>query len=210
MSPNLLLDWINKNNDINKRGVNNVLSIDLPKPPIISPQWLKNHRSNVMDIAIQDQDHVLYLYSNTGKLFWKKQIAGKIIGPIQQVDLYKNNRLQMAFRTQDKLIVLDRNGKIVKPFNIKLPKNEYPLPLSIFDYDNNRNYRFLVAQDKSLLMYDGRGKRVNGFKLKKVQAQIRRFFACRAPFRHASSCHVLRRLELDLYSLERLNGFDFA
>lgn len=156
----------------NKRGVNNVLSIDLPKPSIISPQWLKNHRSNGMDIAIQDQDHVLYLYSNTGKLFWKKQLAGKIIGPIQQVDLYKNNRLQMAFRTQDKLIVLDRNGKIVKPFNIKLPKNEYPLPLSIFDYDNNRNYRFLVAQDKSLLMYDGRGKRVNGFKLKKVQAQI--------------------------------------
>ena len=76
-----------------------------------------------MDIAIQDQDHVLYLYSNTGKLFWKKQLAGKIIGPIQQVDLYKNNRLQMAFRTQDKLIVLDRNGKIVKPFNKKISLN---------------------------------------------------------------------------------------
>ena len=63
--------------------MNNVLSIDLPKPSIISPQWLKNHRSNGMDIAIQDQDNVLYLYSNTGKLFWKKQLAGKIIGPIQ-------------------------------------------------------------------------------------------------------------------------------
>jgi len=69
-------------------------------------------------------------------------------------------------------MVLDRNGNIVKPFNIKLPKNENPLPLSIFDYDNNRNYRFMIAQDKSLLMYDGKGKRVNGFKLKKVEVQI--------------------------------------
>ena len=156
----------------NKGSVNNILSIDLSKPPVISPQWLKNHRNNGMDIAVQDQENILYLFSSTGKLFWKKQLDGKIIGPIQQVDLYKNKRLQMAFRTQDRLMVLDRNGNIVKPFNIKLPKNENPLPLSIFDYDKNRNYRFIIAQDKSLLMYDGKGKRVNGFKLKKVEAQI--------------------------------------
>ena len=53
-------------------------------------------------------------------------------------------------------MILDRNGKIVKPFNIKLPKSTNPLPLSIFDYDNNRNYRFLIAQDRSLLMYNNR------------------------------------------------------
>ena len=156
----------------NKGGVNNVLSIELSKPSVISPQWLKNHRNNGMDIAVQDQENILYLFSSTGKLFWKKQLDGKIIGPIQQVDLYKNKRLQMAFRTQDRLMVLDRNGNIVKPFNIKLPENENPHPLSIFDYDNNRNYRFVIAQDKSLLMYDGKGKRVNGFKLKEVEAQI--------------------------------------
>ena len=156
----------------NKGGVNNVLSIDLSKPSIMPPQWLKNHRNDGMDIAVQDQENILYLFSSNGKLFWKKQLDGTIIGSIEQVDLYKNKRLQMAFRTQDRMMVLDRNGNIVKPFNIKLPKSENPLPLSIFDYDSNRNYRFLIAQDKSLLMYDGKGKRVNGFKLKKVEAQI--------------------------------------
>ena len=125
-----------------------------------------------MDIAVQDQDNILYLFSHTGKLFWKKQLDGKIIGAIQQVDLYKNKRLQIAFRTQKSFMILDRNGNIVKPFNIKLPKNEHPLPLAMFDYDNNRNYRFVIAQDKSLFMYDGKGKRVNGFKIKKVDAQI--------------------------------------
>ena len=61
------------------------------------------------------------------KLYWKKQLSGKIIGSIQQVDLYKNNRWQLAFRTADRMMILDRNGKIVKPFNIKLPKSINPL-----------------------------------------------------------------------------------
>ena len=35
--------------------------------------------------------------------------------------------------------------------------------ITSFDYDKNKNYRFLVTQGKSLLMYDGKGKRVKGF-----------------------------------------------
>ena len=78
----------------------------------------------------------------------------------------------MLLGTADRLMILDRNGKIVKPFNIKLPKSTNPLPLSIFDYDNNRNYRFLIAQDRSLIMYNNRGKPLSGFSLKKVNANI--------------------------------------
>ena len=55
----------------------------------------------------------------------------------------------MAFRTPDRFIILDRNGKIVSPFNIKLP-NDMPQYLSIFDYDGNRNYRFLLNHGKKL------------------------------------------------------------
>lgn len=153
-------------------GANTAFTIAMSKAAASPPQWLKNHRNKGMDIAIQDIDHVLYLFSNSGKLYWKKQLPGKIIGPIQQVDLYKNNRLQMAFRTPERFIILDRNGKTVQPFEISLPKNNNPLPLSVFDYDNNRNYRFLLAQDQNLLMYDGKGKRVNGFSLKKTNSNI--------------------------------------
>tara|TARA_B100001175_G_scaffold317812_1_gene336664 strand:- start:401 stop:2803 length:2403 start_codon:yes stop_codon:yes gene_type:complete len=156
----------------NKAGVKNAYSLELNKPSLIPPLWFKNHRNKGMDVVVQDRDNVLYLFSNTGKLYWKKKLSGKIIGEIQQVDLYKNNRWQLAFRTANRMMVLDRNGKIVKPFNIKLPKSSNPLPLSIFDYDNNRNYRFLIAQDRSLLMYNNRGKRLNGFTLKKVNSNI--------------------------------------
>ncbi len=141
---------------------------------ISSPQWLKNHRSKTMDIAVQDANNTLYLFSNTGTLFWKKKLSGKIIGPIKQVDLYKNGRVQMAFRTANRFMILDRNGKTVPPFDIKV-SDELPIqPLAVFDYDHSRDYRFLLANGKSLSMYNRRGKRVSGFKLNKLQYPLTR------------------------------------
>lgn len=164
---------LQKNLPSEKKGsVKNAYTLTLSKNPIITPQWFKNHRNKGMDVVVQDENHVLYLFSNTGKLFWKKQLSGPIIGKIHQVDLYKNNRWQLAFRTADRLMVLDRNGNVVRPFDIKLPRSNNPLPLAVFDYDNNRDYRFLVAQDRSLIMFDNRGKNLNGFTLKKVGANI--------------------------------------
>lgn len=155
--------------ELTKNSTTNQYSIHLDAPLSTSPQWLKNHRNKTMDVAVQDENNVLYLFSNKGTLFWKKTLPGKIIGPIKQVDLYKNGRLQMAFRTENRLMILDRNGKIVPPFDIKIP-NDFPVqPLSVFDYDHNRNYRFLLSHGKSLLMYDNRGKKVNGFKLNKLR-----------------------------------------
>jgi hypothetical protein len=154
------------------KSVKTEFNINLNKPAATNPKWLKNHRSKGMDLAIQDEANVLYLFSNNGNLYWKKQLPGKIIGPIQQVDLYKNKRLQMAFRTTDRFMILDRNGNIVKPFDIKLPKNQNPQPLAVFDYDLNRNYRFLLGQDNSLVMYDNKGKKLSGFKLNKLSSNL--------------------------------------
>ncbi|MEC8635983.1 MAG: ribonuclease HII, partial [Bacteroidota bacterium] len=188
-----------------KMGVKNAYTLELDKRSVIPPQWFKNHRTNGMDIVVQDSDNVLYLFSNTGKLYWKKQLSSKIIGEIQRVDLYKNNRWQLAFRTADRMMVLDRNGKIVKPFNIKLPNSSNPLPLSVFDYDNNRNYRFLIAQDRSLLMYNNRGKRLNGFTLKKVGANI---IASPKHIRLQSKDYILIPLENNTLKIVSRTGKD--
>ena len=158
-----------QNNDLeeNKSGVVNQYSFSLDTTASRVPQWIKNHRNKTMDIVVQDQNNVLYLFSNTGTLFWKKQLSSAIVGDIVQVDLYKNRRLQMAFQTNDSFMVLDRNGKIVAPFDIKVSK-ETPKQFSVFDYDLNRNYRFLLSQGKKIEMFDNRGKKVSGFKLKNL------------------------------------------
>ena len=61
--------------------------------------------------------------------------------------------------------------KDVKGFPIKF-KDKVTQPLSVFDYDNNRNYRFVVVQGKEVLMYDKNGKIVKGFGFNKAKSNI--------------------------------------
>ncbi|GAB4161130.1 MAG: hypothetical protein Tsb0033_18080 [Winogradskyella sp.] len=141
------------------------------KPIISHPQTVKNHINNTHDIAVQDIDNILYLISNSGNILWKKQLQGKILGKIEQIDMYKNGRLQLAFATPNRLYILDRNGNDVSPFPYKF-NDEITQPLSVFDYDKNKNYRLLVTQDKNLLMYDAKGKTVKGFSYKNNKKTI--------------------------------------
>lgn len=157
---------------IQKNTVSNQFLFQLEAPLSSNPQWIKNHRTKEMDVVVQDTDNTLYLFSNKGVLFWKKKLSSKVQGAIQQVDLYKNGKLQMAFRTKEEFLILDRNGDIVKPFSIKVPSTEPIQPLSIFDYDQRRDYRFLIAQGKSIEMYNNKGEKVSGFNFKKTQTPL--------------------------------------
>ena len=156
-----------KSNDLKRKFI-----VNLENETITNPQWIKNHRTKEKDILVQDYKNKIYLFSNQGKLYWKKIIDGNIIGKVEQVDLFKNGRLQIAFRTSNRLYILDRNGENVKPFPIKIPNSKNLTPLSVFDYDKNRNYRFLLTQDNNILMYDKNAKKVNGFKFKKTKSSI--------------------------------------
>src|SRR5690606_27291397 len=113
----------------------------------------------------QDINNNLYLISLKGKILWKKQLDSAILGTIEQIDIYKNSRLQFVFATSRRLYVIDRNGKDVAPFPEKFNDN-ITQPLSVFDYDKNKNYRLLVTQAKNILLYDINAKRVNGFTFK--------------------------------------------
>jgi hypothetical protein len=136
------------------------------------PIWLKNHLNNQYDFIFQDSENYLYYYSNKGNQYWKKKIPKKIIGDIKQIDIYKNGRLQMIFRTEDRLYVLDRNGNEVKQLSFEIDSGENNIPISIFDYEKNRNYRFLVTNDNIIEMFDSRGKKVSGFKPNTFESSI--------------------------------------
>ena len=151
--------------------VSEVFTATLEAPPYSRPQFLKNHRSGEMDVAVQDENNTLYLFSNTGSLFWKKTLPGPIQGDIQQVDLFRNGRLQMAFTTSSKLMVLDRDGKEVSPFPKDFPGGNLG-PLAVFDYDQTRNYRLVVTQGTKVFMFDGQGRNVRGFKFREASSPV--------------------------------------
>ncbi len=132
---------------------------------------VKNHNNNQAEIIVQDISNILYLYSAAGSLIWKKQLSHQITGEITQVDLLKNGNLQYVFSTPYALHVLDRKGNPVKPFPLDF-KEEITQPVSIFDYDNNRTYRFVLTQGNNILMYDARGRAVRGFDFDKVSSDI--------------------------------------
>jgi len=145
-----------------QKKINEIFSITLDAALLSDVQFVKNHKTQQKDIVVQDIENQLYLISNQGVVRWKKKLSGPIVGRINQVDLYKNGRFQMVFSTENRVYVLDRLGKDVGPFPLKF-KDKITQAVSVFDYDKNKNYRFLVTQGKSLLMYDGKGKRVKGF-----------------------------------------------
>jgi hypothetical protein len=171
-------DFMHVNINLNKnksRAVSNTISeefnITLDADVLTNPQFVTNYRNNQQDIVVQDINNNLYLISNQGKILWKKRLKGNILGKIEQIDIYKNGRLQLAFATPSRVYVIDRNGNDVGPFPLTFNDN-ITQPLSVFDYDNNKNYRLLVTQGPNLLMYNVGGKRVNGFKYQKT-AQIK-------------------------------------
>ena len=129
---------------------------------VMHPQCVTNHRNGEIEILVQDVNNTLLLISPNGKILWKKVLDSPILGKVEQVDLYKNNKLQYAFATSNRVYIIDRNGNNVGPFPVRL-RDGIAQPLAVFDYDNNKNYRFLVVQGSELLMLNTEGKRVRGF-----------------------------------------------
>ena len=136
--------------------------VNIPKL-IWGPYALNNHRSGTKDIIVQDQDNTIYLISAGGKVKWSKNVEGKILGEISQIDAYQNNKFQMVFNTKSNLHVIDILGNEIDGFPIKfnyLASN----PVSIFDYDNNKDYRFLIAgEDFKIHNYNISGSQVSGW-----------------------------------------------
>lgn len=159
---------INKNKS---RAVSNSISeefnITLDADVLTNPQFVTNYRTNQEDVIVQDIKNTLYLISNQGKILWKKRLNGNILGKVEEIDIYKNGRLQLVFATPKQVYVIDRNGNDVGPFPLKF-KDNITQPLAVFDYDNNKNYRLLIAQGNDLLMYTTNGKSVNGFRHQKT------------------------------------------
>ncbi|MGX1931059.1 ribonuclease HII [Flagellimonas sp. 2504JD4-2] len=166
---NFLVSEIGKTVEVN--SVTPLFTLELDTDLTLDPQFVKNHRTNKQEIVVQDQNNVLYLISTEGKVIWSKQLNGRIQGPIKQVDIYKNGRLQLAFCTSNEFMLIDRNGEDVPPFK-KTFEGGNLNPLAVFDYEGNKNYRFVITQGNKVFMYNNQMQAVNGFTYTQAQSPI--------------------------------------
>lgn len=135
------------------------IGTDLATKPFV----VTNHDTGEKEIIVQDKDNVLYLLNSSGREIWHIQIDNKIIGNISQVDSYKNDKLQYIFSTKNKIYIVDRLGNFMPKFPLQL-RAEASAPIAVFDYENNRNYRIMVAcEDKHVYLYDISGNLIKGW-----------------------------------------------
>jgi len=151
--------------------VSPILSLSLDAEPLTDPQFVKNHYTNQYEIVVQDVNNSLYRFSNSGARLWKRQLDAKIQGRIHEIDAYRNKKLQLAFTTETSLVILDRNGNYLEGFPKRFQDGNLSA-LSVFDYDNSRNYRLVFSQGRDIYMLNNTGQRVNGFTYTKAEAEL--------------------------------------
>lgn len=140
--------------------------------PIRCPQLVVNHNTREREVFVQDSAHNIYLISPQGRLLWERRIDGPITGEVQQVDAFRNGKLQLVFSTPTHIYLIDRLGRDVDGFPIALPAAATN-PLTVVDYEGNRNYRLLQAcADRHIYMYDVSGKPVEGWMFDRTETTV--------------------------------------
>jgi hypothetical protein len=136
------------------------------------PQFVKNHYNQQSEIFVQDLKNNIYLINSAGRILWKTNINEKIESKIYQVDYYKNSKLQMIFSTKNYIHLIDRNGNYVERYPVKL-RSPATNGMSLFDYDNNKNYRiFIACEDRHVYAYAKDGSLISGWDFDKTESEV--------------------------------------
>lgn len=117
------------------------------------------------DVYLEQLPNMFLRYSDSKKKgIWAVPFETPLCGMVEQIDLYKNGRLQMLFASGNKLFLLDRTARYVRGFPAKL-KKEVVLGPKVIDVNNSKEYSVLVLNaDNTISWYDIYGKPMKGWK----------------------------------------------
>jgi hypothetical protein len=136
------------------------------------PYFVANHYTKEKEIFLQDEQNHIYLVNEAGRILWKIQITEPILSEVYQIDYYKNGKLQYLFNTSEHIYLIDRNGNNVEHFPVIL-RSKAAGGLSLFDYDNTRDYRICIAgEDRNIYMLNKDGRIVKGWDMPETEALL--------------------------------------
>ena len=172
----------------------------LDAPLAMKPFFFTNHNTGATEIFVQDTENNIYLLSSAGKILWKAKIRERIRGDVYMIDYYRNNKNQLLFTGKEYIHIIDRNGNYVDRFPVKL-KSPASNTLSLFDYENNKEYRLCIAgDDRKIYIYDRSGVPVKGWTLFTTKGKIEDQVAF---FRAKGKDYLVAADDQSLYILDR-------
>jgi hypothetical protein len=139
---------------------------------VSKPVFVMNHQTQQNEVFVQDLKNNIYLINQVGRVLWKIQLNERINSEIFQIDYFRNGKLQLLFSTRSALYLIDRNGNNVEKYPVKL-RSPATNGVSVFDYDNNREYRlFIACEDKHVYAYMRDGSILSGWKFGQSESEV--------------------------------------
>lgn len=94
---------------------------------------------------------------------WAIPFETPLCGYVEQIDLYDNGRLQMLFASGNRMYLLDRVGRFVYGYPVKLPKGVVMGPKLLKDKGDMKYSVVCLNDDNTVSWYDISGKPVEGW-----------------------------------------------
>ncbi|HOU95204.1 MAG TPA: hypothetical protein PLN06_01080 [Bacteroidales bacterium] len=170
------------------------------------PFFFVNHNTGATEIVVQDDRNNLYLINAAGRVLWKIPLSERVNGNIYMIDFYANGKNQLFFSGREYLYLIDRNGNYVEKYPVKLRVTAAG-PASVFDYENNHDYRiFIPGEDRIIYAYDKYGRVVKGWKPFKTNTPVRTEIKF---FRVSGKDYIVVADENSVYFLDRTGNVRF-
>ncbi len=133
----------------------------LPAPAIGQPHLFPATPFNDAQLLIQDENFTLHCFAQNGQQLWAVPLESKILGDIQEIDYYKNDRQQYVFNTENQLVVLAKNGEAVGDFPLQLQSLAVQ-GMTVIDFNQTRRYQFfLPSTNNAVYAFDELGRPVS-------------------------------------------------
>ncbi len=144
-----------------------VLKITLESEIQNSPLVISNDGKEKY-LMVQDKKNLLYLINSAGKIKWKIDLNGAILGSINTIvnPMIKQNLF--LFNTIERIFLIDINGQNQEGFPIKL-NTPATCPLAVFDYNKNKDYRIFIAGLNTISAFSSKGVSISEWNNKEVR-----------------------------------------
>jgi hypothetical protein len=138
------------------------------KSPVINTIVPENGKG----IFMQDSSGI-YLMDQNAEIQWSFTFDSGKIPAIIAADIDQDKSSDYVFAVNNQIYALDKNGRLLGNFPIRLRDSIAADWFSIFDYDGNKAYRLIVADSSGhVYFYDKEGKNLEGWSPKEFSGPL--------------------------------------